>query len=90
MKRRKWSRRFPRTTVTCRGAHLGWIRALLAQIRPRVDAVVPGAGMRGCTEPEEIQARTVLHACARLATLQMWPHWTLLGISKAADVCRTL
>jgi hypothetical protein len=47
----------------------------------------------GYTEPEESLSLQVAHACADLATLQLWPHWTTeqgSELAKATDMCGTL
>ena len=54
VKRCKWSRRSPQTTVLYRGARLGRGRVFLAPIRARACAAVLGAEVRDYTEPEEI------------------------------------
>ena len=91
--RRKWSRRPPRSTETCRGARQCQVHVRVAPLRPRADAATPGTGTKGCTEPEESTPIPVVHACARFATPQLWPHLTTMRVStidKAADVCGTL
>jgi len=50
---------------------------------------------KGCTEPENPQPQPLLvvHACARLTTPQLGPHWATgcsSEIAKAADACGTL
>ena len=48
---------------------------------------------KGCTEPEKPQPLLVVHACARLATPQLGPHWATgrsSKFAKAADACGTL
>jgi hypothetical protein len=47
----------------------------------------------GYTEPEESLSLQVAHACADLATSQLWSHWTTgqgSELAKAADACSTL
>jgi hypothetical protein len=47
----------------------------------------------GYTEPEESLSLWVAHACADLATSQLWSHWTIeqgSELAKAADMCGTL
>jgi hypothetical protein len=47
----------------------------------------------GYTEPEGLLSLRIAHACADLATSQLWSHWTTKQgskLAKAADECSTL
>jgi len=47
----------------------------------------------GYTEPEDLLLLRAVHACADLATSQLWSHWTTgqgSELAKAADACGTL
>jgi hypothetical protein len=74
VKRREWSHRPLQNTEIGKDVHLGPMRVELAPISPHAGAAVPGTRMGGCTGPEELQALSVVHVCARNVTPQLWPH----------------
>jgi hypothetical protein len=93
VKHRKWLHRLPQNTKLRKGALLNSIHMVLVLISPRVGAAVLVTGIGGCIEPEKLQARLVVHICARYTTQGLWPHGTTTHVSKfakAADACSTL
>jgi hypothetical protein len=93
VKRCRWSRRPPRGSETRRSARLGRKRSWSAPLSPRSGAAMWGTEIGGCTEPKKLQAQLAAHACARLDTSRVGPHWTAarsVEVNSAADACSTL